>query len=375
MATGRIRKREDRGTWQAIVSFYDEAGERRERTRTFPIRRDAQAWLNEHLAGAEGGDVLAAATLTVEDYLSEWLGGLRLEVAESTWSWYESAVRVHIVPVLGRVRLRDLRASHVKRMLSDKAGDLSPKSLRWLYTTMNKALGDGVRSGVLSRNPLDAVKAPRVPKAEGTDRAWSPEELRSFLAYVAEDRLYALWRLAASTGLRRGELLGLCWDDLDLEESRAHIRRQLAMTPSGGIELRDTKTASGRRTVSLDARTVAALRTWRVTQAEERLAFGEGWGDTDGLLWTWPDGRRIRPDWLSRRFVDLVEEAGLPRRTLHDLRHTHATLALRAGEHPKVVQHRLGHASSQITMDTYSSVAPDLAAEAAERVAQIVDGQ
>lgn len=202
-------------------------------------------------------------------------------------------------------------------------------------------------------------------------RVWSAGQLEHFLSLTADSRYHPAWLTLATTGMRRGELLALTWDDLDLERRRLTIRKALVVinhVPQVG----PTKTGKA-RTIELDARTVAALRGWRSRQAQERLLIGEGYRDS-GLVFTHPDGLLYHPERFSREFDRAVERHGLERIRLHDLRHTWATLALEAGVHVKVVSERLGHSSSVITLDTYSHVSAGMASDAADQVASLIFG-
>jgi integrase len=202
-------------------------------------------------------------------------------------------------------------------------------------------------------------------------RTWTADELRRYLDHVREDRLFPAWRLAASTGLRRGELLGLRWQDVDLDAGRVSVRQTLT-TVGNKVAFGEPKTARGERNIALDGVTISTVRTWRARQARERLAFGPAWHDT-GLVFSRADGSLIHPDTFSFWFDRQVHAAGLPRIRFHDLRHTHATLALQAGVPAKVVSERLGHATVAFTLDVYSHVIPALQEDAAERIAALVD--
>ncbi len=204
-------------------------------------------------------------------------------------------------------------------------------------------------------------------------QAWTNLELRQFLETVKNDRLYPLWLTLAMTGLRRGEALALRWTDLDLERARLSVRRSLVPI-NGTVEVHEPKTSRGRRLVALDPFTVSVLRAWSRRQKEERLEWGPAWTDS-GLVFTRPDGKLIHPERVSKAFRAAVKKTGLPPIHLHDLRHTHATLALAAGVHPKVVSDRLGHATVAITLDIYSHAIPALAEEAAATVAALVMGE
>jgi integrase len=199
-----------------------------------------------------------------------------------------------------------------------------------------------------------------------------PEELRAFLDQVRSDRLFAAWLLIVTTGMRRGELAGLRWIDVDLDAGRVSPRRPRVVV-NYQVVVSEPKTAKGRRSLALDPATVAALRRHRTQQAQERLAAGSFWQDS-GLVFAWPDGSPIHPQRFSSWFEQHARVAGLPRIRLHDVRHSYATAALAAGIPAKVVSERLGHANIAITMDTYSHVLPGLDAVAAGTVAQLILG-
>ncbi|CAN5195878.1 hypothetical protein BH20ACT5_BH20ACT5_21630 [soil metagenome] len=246
--------------------------------------------------------------------------------------------------------------------------------MRYVHTIAHRLFKDAVRWGRLARNPADAADPPRGTSSGSPDMVtWSAPELARFLDGArTTDRHWPAYLLLATTGMRRGEALGLRWADLDLTASRAAIR-QTVVTVNHEVQLGTPKTAKGRRTVTLDAVTVAALREHRKVQAAERLLVGAGWRDHD-LVFCKVDGTPLHPERFSREFTRRLTRLGLPPIRLHDLRHGWATMALAAGVHPKVVQERLGHASISITLDTYSHVSPALHGEAAETVAALVFG-
>jgi len=201
---------------------------------------------------------------------------------------------------------------------------------------------------------------------------WTADQLRAFLEHAAEHRLHAAFVVLATTGMRRGECLGLRWSDLDLTSGRVSIV-QTVIAVNHQVRIGSPKTARGRRTVELDPGTVAGLRRHRQRQLAERLLIGAGFTD-HGLVFCRPDGGPLHPERFSRTFSRESAHAGLPAIRLHDLRHTWATVALAAGEHPKIVQERLGHANVSITLDIYSHVTEGLHADAAARVAGIIFG-
>ncbi len=246
---------------------------------------------------------------------------------------------------------------------------LTPSTVKAVHVVLHKAFGAAVRWGRLPRNPADLADPPRVPSADEVE-TWSADMLRSFLAATADDRLHALWALLATTGMRRGEALGLRWQDVALDAGRLRVV-QTILSINGKLLTSEPKTAKGRRPIALDPSTVAVLREHRKRMLEERMLVGADFSD-EGLVFHRPDGSCLRPETVSATFLRRQKKLDVPRLTLKGLRHTWATLALEQGIHPRVVQERLGHSTIAITLGIYSHVAPTLHDEAAEQVAGLI---
>ena len=366
---GHIRKRGS--TWAVVVDVgRDEHGRRRQKWHSgFRTKREASEALTEILGQLSTSEYVAPSKLTMGRFLEdEWLPVIGASVRPLTFASYEGNVRNHIIPRVGHVPLQRVTPPMLNSMYADLGRTLSPRTVRYIHTILRRACADAVKWNRLARNPVDAADPP-TPRAciANAMRTWSSSELAQFLESARGDRLFACWRFLAMTGCRRGEALGLRWSDLDLVRRRATV----VQTVVGNRAVSEPKTGHGRRPIALDDATIAALREHRQAQDEERLTLGDSYEDND-LVFCRPDGSPMWPRSLTRSFGRLVAAAGVPQIRLHDLRHTHATLALQAGVHPKVVQERLGHATISITLGVYSHAIPAMQEDAAVRVAALV---
>jgi integrase len=351
----------------------------------FPTRKAAQEALSAELARFHKGAFVEPSKLTVEAFLlDQWLPAVEGRLRRSTRANYQTNLKVHILPALGALKLQRLTAPRIAAFYSqllaggrrDGKG-LAPKTVRNVHALLHRALKDAARWGYVPHNRADDVDAPHGVSPER--QVWAPEQLRAFLTHVRDDRLYALWLLVATTGMRRAELAGLRWADIDFPRARLTPRLPRVVV-NYQVHASDTKTASGRRALALDPATLEALRDHRRRQAEERAVVGIPAGND--LVFTWPDGRPLHPDlitdWFQRHAKRVVwqqdgtQKVGLPSIRLHDVRHSYATAALAAGIPAKIVSQRLGHANVQITLDTYSHVIPGLDEQAAATVARLI---
>jgi integrase len=358
-----------------------ETEERRRETKAgFATRKECVAAMNKLLVAIEEKSYTPPTKASVKEFLTkEWLPAIKTTVRLSTYGSYVQHVECHIVPHIGCVRLQALTPAKVNALYaklaetgakSGKKG-LSPLTVHHVHSCLHKALKDAVRWGRIARNPLDSADPPRKNGDGSTEmKTWTKEELRAFLDSAKDDRLCALWHTIAFTGMRRGEALGLRWSDVDFEKARLSVRRALIPT-NREVVISEPKTAKGRRVIALDPATVEVLKVQAARQADERNEWDELWTETD-LVFTAENGEALDPESVSRWWRCAVKQAMLPKIRLHDLRHTHATLALQAGIHPKVVSERLGHATVSITLDTYSHAIPALQEEAAALIAGLV---
>lgn len=276
-------------------------------------------------------------------------------------------IRNYVLAPLGSARLADLDGSVLNRfydhLLTEGRSEnrrglgpgLSVKTVRNVHGLLTRAFKDAVRWGRLQRNPCDAADPPRGKGPEM--KVWTSDELRNFTASTSQHRLAAIWALLATTGMRRGEVLGLRWSDVNLDAGTLTIRStriRFGTTTATSAP----KTARGNRTIALGSKSCAALRAWKRAQASERLACGPAWQDVEGLVVTNADGSPPNPEAFSNLFHKLARNAGLPPIRLHDVRHSYATAALAAGVPVKVVSQRIGHADVGVTLAVYAHVLP-----------------
>jgi integrase len=345
----------------------------------FRTRKEAERARVDLLSKLDQGAYVEPSRTTLAAFVEEWLATVRPTVRESTHYSYARNLRLHVVPRIGATRLDRVDAGTLNglyaELLADgradgRPGGLSPRTVTYVHTILKRSLKDAVRWGRLIRNPADTADPPRPSASMAAEpEAWPASVLRDFLerSKAYGDRYHPLWVLMATTGMRRGEALGLRWSDLDLEVGRARVVQTITVV-AHEIRTSSPKTKKSRRAVALDPGTVSVLREWRRRQAEERLLIGPAYRD-HGLVFAKVEGDPLHPERVSREFDRRVERWELPRITLHGLRHTWATLALESGVHPRVVQERLGHSTIAVTLGIYSHVSPTLHDEAAELVA------
>jgi len=367
---GSIFQQKD-GRWVGEIVLTWENGRKRVRRVYGKTQAEVRDALVELLHQRQQGLRIEASRETVGEFLTHWLEDtVAGSVKPKTYKSYCDIVKLHLIPDLGSVQLTKLTPQQLQHLYRKKQEAGLTRTVALMHAVMHKALSQAVKWGLVARNVAEAVESPKVQRQEF--RALTPEEARRFLAAAAQDRLYALYVLAVTCGLRQGELLGLKWDDVNLEQGMLTVHRQLQWQQKGGFVLAEPKSARSRRTISLPAVAVTALKKHRKQQVAEQLAAGEAWYDY-GLVFTTEAGTPVHPSNLRNRSFDRVlEKAGLPHIRFHDLRHTCATLLLAAGENPKAIQQLLGHSRINVTLDTYSHVTTDMMAKTASRMDAIL---
>ena len=363
---GSISRRKN-GGWMAQYAVYTAEGRKR-KTLYGKTRAEVGAKLAKALSDREGGLTFDANNMKLDDYLRFWLtDSVRDSVRPATYEGYARQVRNHLTPTLGPIKLRALTPTHLRGLYRDKLDSgLSPRTVQYIHVTIHKALKQALNDGLVPRNVAEAVKPPQVRREE--IEPLTPEQTKKLVEFVGEDRLAALYVLAVTAGLRQGELLGLKWEDVDLDHGILRVKRTLSGIKDGKPIFGTPKTAKGRRSVQLTVKAVEALGKHRERQIEERKQLVELWRDWDLVFPTRVGTPISRHNLVARSFKPLLVRAGLPDIRFHDLRHTCATLMLVVGTNPKVVQEMLGHANVSITLDTYSHLLPNMQGEAVGRL-------
>jgi integrase len=386
------------GSWQLVLPLFgiNVLGQsERMRRGGYPSQAAARRARHDWLAATEADRT--ATGWTLERWLRHWLE-TRTAIRPTTRFHYSRDVEKVLIPHLGHYRLAQLDARLLRNVFAQIAATpnsrgepQSPSAVQHLRTTLRAAPNLAVREGLIAYNPARHIEVnchqqpharvwtdARVQQWQQTGErpavaVWTADHLATFLASVADDSLFAFWWLAALSGLRRGEMCGLRWSDLDLDRGVLMIERSRT-TAGYDIVEGPPKTEAGRRAVALDTRTVKILRAHRRHQLDQQLRrteTGDNWVDS-GYVFTRGDGLPINPNYATTRFRILIQRAGLPPVRLHDLRHGAASLAHQAGADLKTVQDLLGHSSIVITADTYTSVLPDIQRRCADATADLV---
>lgn len=381
---GHIRPR-GKDTWVIVVDVGKDpaTGKRKQKWLTVKgTKRDADRKLAELLNDLNKGSYVEPPKITVGQYLDRWLEDYaRANTSQRTFERYAEIVRLHLKPALGGLQLSQLRPLHLQQYYTTalregrkdgKPGGLSPRTVLHHHRVLHEALDQAVRWQLLARNPADAVEPPRPERHEM--QVLTAEQVRLLLEAAQDTPWYVPVLLAVTTGMRRGEILGLRWSDVDLEAGVVSVRQTLQTSRELGLAFKEPKTDKSRRSLPVPAYVVEVLREHRKRQVEERLAAGPRYQD-HGLVVSAPDGTPIHPDSFSKAFARIARKAGVPATRLHDSRHTHASLLLAQGVHPKIVSERLGHSGIGITLDTYSHLLPGLQEEAVRRLGDTLFGE
>ncbi|KLL11467.1 MULTISPECIES: tyrosine-type recombinase/integrase [Protofrankia] len=377
---GSVYKRPNGWEYKHDIGPDPLTGKRRTTSRGgFKTKTEATRAMRESIARFEEGRHMAPSRRTVEEFIKEWLAAVRPSVAKGTWVKYRNYLTLYVVPVIGTTTLQELTARRLDLLYGhlldggrlhrrgQQGSGLAPATVAVVHQTLRRALGDAVKWGYIRRNPAEDAHRPRVGRRAPT--VWTSDQLRVFIDHIRDDRLYAMYLLLITTGVRRGTLAGLRRADVDLDLGTISPSTTRVVI-DGQADDGEQKTLSGYRPLSLDPLTLEALRAYIATWEVDRKTFGH----TNERLFCWPDGTAIHPDTITDWFQGYARTAGLPVIRLHDVRHSYASAALKAGVHPKVVSERLGHASVAFTLSFYSHVIPGMDKDAADEIASVILG-
>ena len=366
---GHITQRNiNKGTYSIKISLGKDMQTGKYKYQWFTVKgskKDAEKRLSELLHQLDTGTYMQPDRTTVAEYLIRWLNEyVYPNLSPRTTEGYEHIIKRYIIPKLGNFTLVHLKPEHLQSFYSDeiKAG-LSNQTVRHHHMVIHKALDNAVVYGLVLRNIADAVKPPRVQHPEM--QTWNEDEVVQFLEAAKSTPYYELFYLAIFTGMRRSEILALRWRDIDLILGQIYVNRSLHVLKGSKTVFRQPKTATGRRSIALPPSALLMLTKYHKKKEVEALLLSVPLSDNDLVFSIL--GKHLLPNTITHAWGKLVKKTSLKAMRLHDARHTHASLMLKQGIHPKIVQERLGHSSIQITLDTYSHVAPGLQEAAADR--------
>lgn len=372
---GRIIKRKGSSNYTIVlqIGLDPSSGKRKQRwIAAGTSKRAAEAKLAELIHELDSGNYIKLNKTTVAQYLRRWLAEYKPSLTPRAYERYQGIVEKNLIPAIGSIRLVELRPEHIQRHYANMVDrGLAPRTVRYDHTVLHRALHMAAKWQLVPRNIADAVEPPKVNYSEM--KTWDLDEVAKFLEAAKATPYYVLFYTALYIGARRSELLGLSWHHVDLLYSQINIERGLHWTKDKGYIFTQPKSMKSKRTIALPPSLALLLKERKEKQECARLLAGRTLSEDD-LVFAHPDGSPLFPNSVSRAWNLLVRKTGIRAIRFHDARHTHATLLLKQGTHPKIVQERLGHASIQITLDTYSHVVPGLQEAAAVRFDEVISG-
>jgi integrase len=334
----------------------------------FETEEEAKQFLQRKHWGDQAETDDSGVDVSFGEYLKEWLQDREGLIKPKTWDRYRGIIEQHIIPELGHMEISKLNPQNIQRLCSKLNRQLDPGTVKLVYRVIHTSLERAVRWGQLDRNPAKAVELKKARKKEM--KVWNADQVRQFLEFARGHRFYIAYLLAITTGMRRGEILGLRWRDVDFEKSTCSVNQALVYVKSHPI-FTDVKTEKGQRNVDLPETTIRELRNQLERQMYEKKIKGSAYKDYDLVVCN-EDGTPVAKSTFEQAWNSICLRAGVPRIRFHDLRHTHASLLLTQNVHPKIVSERLGHSRTSITMDIYSHLLPGLQREAVNQFEEML---
>lgn len=371
---GTIVKHRKTGKWMAQASIgYDQEGKLKRITKYFETRKEAQDWLAKVAHEKNIGAFVEPDKITLGEWLDRWLNTYKkTKIRKTTRDNYETIIRCHIKPAIGHIPLQKLQAGDLQQLYNQKVREEKSSSLvHRISLIINGALKQALKEQLVYRNVNEATELPPLKYEE--IQPLTLEQAQRFLEVAEKDRLYAAFLLELGTGLRRGELLALRWQDVDLENGRIFVNRTVARVKDENgptktkLEYQPPKTEKSKASVPIPEDVLRELRAHRKRQNEERLFFAQNYHN-NGLVFCTEDGRQLDPRNFTKRYARQLKKAGIPEVSFHTLRHTYATILLEQGEDLRVVQENLRHTRLNVTADIYATVTEKLKKRAAARL-------
>lgn len=375
MPRGQIKQRGKTSYLVRIFLGRDENGKQTFHTHTVRGKKDdAEAYLTEKLRELDLGIFVEPSKMSLEAYFDKWLSTVAMQrVREATYTSYEYHLEKYVEPTLGKTKLSDVKPLHIQNLYAamQKQG-IGARTVRYVHSVLTSALKHAVKWNLISRNPCEAVDLPRMKRREML--AFSKEDAVKFVKAAKDDLHGIVFIFALITGMRPSEYLGVKWSDIDFDKGNVNVQRTLVWRKGGGWYFGEPKTTRSRRSIPLPSSLIQSLREHKRHQAERRLKLGAKWHNNDLVFCL--DGKPLHHRNLAQRnFVSILKSAGLREDfRLYDLRHSCATLLLAAGENPKVVSERLGHADITLTLNVYSHVLPDMQQAATDKLEKMLFG-
>lgn len=366
---------------------YDGSGKRIQKYKGgFKRKSDAEEYLAEQLANLNKGTYIEPQKTFLYSYLNDWLEEQKERLSPTTYDGYEVNVRLHINPYIGGIRLQELRPPHIRKLYSQLQKDrvikvdgekkelkaLSGTSIQYVHRVLSKALEDAFKDELIHKNPARLVTPPAKNNFEAS--FLNATQIRDLLDKLQDDEMYIPVFLAALLGLRRGEVLGLQWKDIDFDNKVIHIRNNYTMANGKPILREKTKTDSSRRDIVVTERIIQTLKKHRLQQKIMRARLGEKYFVSD-FVCTWKDGQPFNPSHISRAFGQRLDKLGFPKIRFHDLRHSNASLMIAQGTPMKGASDRLGHSTIQITQDIYGHVERSVQEQIADTIDKAIWGE
>ncbi|MGE7427148.1 tyrosine-type recombinase/integrase [Bacillus thuringiensis] len=365
---GHIRKRGNKYCIVIDIGPDPETGKRRQKWFSgYKTKKEAENDVAKKITELNEGTFVEPSKVTLKDYLIQWLEIKKMSVEKSSLSRYKSNINKHIIPSIGMISLHKLNVMHIQRCYQTALNNgLANNTILFLHRTLKAAINLAVKQNIISKNPATFAEIPK--KEKSSIQIWTEEEVKQFLLHSQESRYHIGYLLAITTGMRLGEVLGLRWQDVDFNNHTVTINQTVG---HDNLIKQSAKNNSSKRTIPIPLEVIEELKKRKIQINKDKLRIGPAYNDLDLIICNKLGKVTIR-ETFTRHFYRLIKDAGIKRIKFHDTRHTHATLLLKQGVHPKVISERLGHSDISITLRVYSHVLPNMQEDAVKIFAKSI---